>query len=87
MGLRLACPEHATRTQDAVVHWLTHEVAAYLKDSGGGVIADFVTARIVFMVATFDVHPGVEIFLVTEGDLIAIVTLVQEHALRGKVVT
>lgn len=48
VGLRLACPEHATRTQDAVVHWLTHEAAAYLKDSGGGVIADFVTARIVF---------------------------------------
>ncbi|SAG43785.1 Uncharacterised protein [Enterobacter cloacae] len=86
MGLRLACTEHPASTQDTVIHWLAHEIAADLQYGRGGVIADFIATRIVLVIATLNVHPGVQVVFIAEGDLVAIVTFMQEHALCGKVV-
>ena len=86
MGLRLACTKHATGTQDTAVHWLAEEIAADLQNGGRGVVADFIAACIIFMVTTFYIHPGIQIVFVTESELIAIVTFVQEHTLSSQIV-
>ena len=39
------------------------------------------------MIAALNVHPGVQIVFVAERELVAIVTFMQEHTLRSKVVT
>ena len=86
VGFCLTRTKHAARPQDTVIQWLAHEIAAYLKHGSGGVIIDSVATCVVFMIAALNVHPGIEVIFIAEGDLIAIVALVEEHALSSKVV-
>ena len=49
--------KHAAGTQYPFVHRLAHEITADLKHGGSGVIADFIAAGIVLMIAALNVHP------------------------------
>ena len=87
LGGSLITDKNIPRSADRLtIERLAHEIAADLQNGRGGVVADFIATRVVLVITPLNVHPGVQIVFIAEGDLIAIVTLVQEHTLGSKVV-
>ncbi|GHS69370.1 hypothetical protein EKTHUN627_01690 [Enterobacter kobei] len=63
MRLRLASTEHTTGTQDPIVHWLAHEIAADLQNGRGGVVADFIATRVVLVITPLNEWKGLPLIM------------------------